>query len=321
MKGKCYLQLGWLSALVAALAFSLTFASPASANPSEFQRFEAGFISNDRAGSARKPAAVGLYVRPYHLVGLEGGKNNAGGLNSGAVMESPAFSTKFANVWLPKQLKFNLDKFPGCDYATILGYPDQCPKGSEVGLKNKDPKCGEPGRAACTIYATGLVRNQLSNPSSQSIAGIYVLPVTLAIRLFVAKNDEQGRKARDLIGLRVISPVSGNVIIPGRLSRASGAQAKSYGYRMRFTIPRGLVSPTEGLVSQLTDFSAGIAKVSYKRRPMVGLTSCPKSRKLLFGYNGEYVINAQRNLASKSPDDEFVIGEVGPVISQQVRCR
>lgn len=303
-----------------ALLGALCLPALAQAAPSTDQRFDARLEGGSKAGTAKKPAAVGLFIRPFHVVGLAGGPKNTGGLNSGAVMESPAFSTKFANVWLPKQLKFNNNSFPGCDYATVLADPDSCPKGSEIGLQNKDPKCGEEGRAACTIFATGLVRNRVPDPSV-NISGIYVLPVTLAIRIFVVKNDESGRSVKDTIALRVISPVSGNIILPGRLSRATGAQAKTYGYRMRFTIPRGLVTPADGLISQLTDFSAGIKKVSYKGKPFVGLTSCPSSRKLNFGYNGEYVINGQRNPNDRNPDTEFIIGEVGSVVAKQVPCK
>lgn len=302
------------------LSLCLCLPALASAEPSTDQRFDAKLVGNSKAGTSKKPAAVGLFINPFHEVGIAGGPKNTGGLNSGAVMESPAFSTKFANVWLPKQLKFNNNSFPGCDYTVALGYPDDCPKGSEVGLTNSDPNCGKTGKPACTIYATGLVRSKVLNPD-ESIAGLYALALTLSVRIFVVKNDEKGNKVKDTLALRVISPTSGNVIMPGKLSKATGAEAKKYGYRMRFTIPRGLVAPTDGLISQLTNFAAGIKKVSYKGKPFVGLTSCPSNKKLNFGYNGEYVINGQKNPSSTNPDNEFVIGEVGPIINKEVACK
>jgi len=296
----------------------LTVPAAAQAAPSTYQRFDAKLVGGNKAGSAKKPAAVGLALRPYHQVGLAGGKDNTGGLNSGAVMESPAFATAFANIWLPKELKFNTGSFPGCNFITVLNDPDLCPKGSEVGLKNSDDACGSAGKPLCSVYAKGLVRGIAPSNNLGSVAGLYALETTLSIRIFVISTYENGSKAKDAIALRVLSPLTGNIIIPGQLSKATGSAAKTYGNRMRFSIPRGLISPLPGLISQLTDFNAGMQKLSIKGQPLIGLTGCPKSKKLTFGYNGEYVINAKTTSVGGG---SFVVGETGPVVKSLVACK
>jgi hypothetical protein len=314
---KWHLELSWTVLLSALVLCFAALAQDAAAKPSTLQRFSAGLVSSNKAGSAAKPAAVGLAMRPYHVVGLEGGPKNELGLNSGAILESPAFSTVFASILLPKQLKFNLATFPGCSDMTILQEPSKCVKGSEIGLRNKDPKCGSVGKSACSVYATGVVRSATSqlNPD---ISGLYVLKTTLSIQVFVM-NSWMGKKVKDNIALRVLSPLTGNVLIRGQLSKVAGAEAKQYGSKMVFSIPSGLISPTPGLVSQLTDFNAGLQRVSRSGKPLVGLTSCPKSKKLSFGYSGQYNINAARR--TDIAGQPFTIDETGPVISSKVNCR
>jgi len=289
------------------LAF-LMLASTALAKPSSFQRFNTSLVS--KSGS-KLNQSIGLRINPFHVIGLAGGPTNAGNLNSGAVMESLPFATKFANVYLPKQIVLNLGVFPKCKFDVALNAPDTCPKGSEIGLKNVNPACATLVPMTCTVYASGLVRN------FNSPAGIYLLKTTLTIRLFVAKTDAYGRPASNLLALRVLSPLSGNVIISGKISKLPTSH--KFGSKIRFNIPAGLVVPFPGLVSQLYDFNAGIKKAFYAGKPLVKLTKCPSTRRLLFGYNGEFNINGQLG-ANTTPDNQFKINEVGPVITKKVKC-
>jgi hypothetical protein len=122
--------------------------------------------------------------------------------------------------------------------------------------------------------------------------------------------------SKDTLALRVKTPLV-VAVIEGKIGKATGSAAKKYGTRVRFTIPDGLIAPTEGLVSQLVDFNSGIKAVSSKGKPLVGLKKCPKSKKLNFGYNGEFTINTTRNPDQKS----WKIAEIGPRIDKVVACK
>ena len=269
------------------LALVLSFAAaPATslASPSTYQRFNAGIVG--KAGTDAKPKAVQLKIHPFHEYGIAGGATNAGGLNSGATMEAP-FSTVYANVFTDKAIKYNLGSFPTCKLQIVFDDPDKCVKTSRVDIPSS---------------ATGLVRTKGALP------GIYTLATVLEIKTFVL--------GKDTLGLRVVTPLATAVIV-GKVSKATGAAAKKYGSRIRFTIPDGLIYPTDGLVSQLVDFNSGIKAVSYKGKPLVGLGKCPKSKKLNFGYNGEFTINATKNADQIS----WKIMDVSPRIDKTVACK
>jgi hypothetical protein len=262
----------------------LAVPAAAQADPSTYQRFDAGIVG--KAGTDAKPKAVQLKIHPFHEYGIQGGKDNTGGLNSGATMEAP-FSTVYANVFTDKAVKYNLGSFPTCKLQTVLDFPDSCVKTSRVDIPSS---------------ATGLVRTRGALP------GIYTLATVLEIKTFVL--------GKDTLGLRVVTPLATAVIV-GKVSKATGAAAKKYGSRIRFTIPDGLIEPTGGLVSQLVDFNSGIKAVSSKGKPLVGLGKCPKSKKLNFGYNGEYTINATKSADQKS----WKIMNVSPRIDKTVACK
>ena len=281
-----------LIAAVTALAVTVPAAS-AFATPAEFQRFAAGLVG--KAGTDAKPKAVQLNIHPFHDYGIKGGPANAGGLNSGAAMEVP-FSTVFANVYLDKALVFNTNSFPACDLQTVLDDPDSCDPDSRVDIPSS---------------ASGLVRTKGALP------GIYTLFTTLEIKTFIMKSRKPGGpRVLDTLALRVKTPLV-TAVIEGKLSNATGSAKKLYGKVMRFTIPDGLIEPTGGLVSQLVDFDSGIKAAYYKGKPGIGLKACPKSKKLNFGYNGEYTINTTKNADQKS----WKIMQVGPRIDKKVACK
>jgi hypothetical protein len=273
-----------LIAAVTALAVTVPAGSAFAANPAEFQRFAAGVVG--KAGSDAKPKAVQLNLHPFHEYGIAGGPTNIGGANTGATNEVP-FSTVFANVYNDKALVFNLGSFPVCKLQTVLDTPDSCPKGSRVDVPSS---------------ASGLVRVKGALP------GLYTLFTDLEIKTFVLTKDS--------LALRVVTPLATAVIV-GKISKATGSAAKKYGTRVRFTIPDGLIEPTQGLVSQLVDFNSGIKAVSSKGKPLVGLKKCPKSKKLNFGYNGEFTINTTKSADQKS----WKIGQIGPRIDKTVACK
>jgi hypothetical protein len=273
-----------LIAAVTALAVAVPASSAFAANPAEFQRFAAGVVG--KAGTDAKPRAVQLNLHPFHEYGIAGGPTNIGGKNTGATNEVP-FSTVFANVYNDKALVFNLGSFPTCKLQTVLDTPDSCPKGSRVDVPST---------------ASGLVRTKGALP------GLYTLFTDLEIKTFVL--------SKDTLALRVVTPLA-TAVIEGKIGKATGSAAKKYGTRVRFTIPDGLIEPTQGLVSQLVDFNSGIKAVSSNGKPLVGLKKCPKSKKLNFGYNGEFTIDTTRSADQKS----WKIGQIGPRIDKTVACK
>jgi len=268
-------------------------ATSAFATPAEHQRFSAGVVG--KAGTNAKPKAVALKIHPFHEYGIKGGATNVGNKNSGATMEAP-FSTVFANVYMDKALVFNLNSFPACDLQTILDDPDICDPDSRVDIPSS---------------ASGLVRTKGALP------GLYSLFTKLEIKTFIMKaRTPGGSRVKDTLALRVVTPLV-TAVIEGKLMNATGSAKKLYGKVMRFTIPDGLIAPTDGLVSQLVDFNSGIRADYYKGKPGIGLKACPKSKKLNFGYNAEFTINATKNADQKS----WKIMQVSPRIDNTVPCK
>jgi hypothetical protein len=279
-------------AAVTALAVAVPAAS-AFATPAEFQGFSAGVIG--KAGTNAKPKAVALKIHPFHYYGIKGGATNVGNKNTGATMEAP-FSTVFANVYMDKALVFNINSFPACDLQTVLDDPDSCDPDSRVDIPSS---------------ASGLVRTKGALP------GVYSLFTKLEIKTFIMKaRTPGGPRVKDTLALRVVTPLV-TAVIEGKLGNPTGSAKKLYGKVMRFTIPDGLIAPTDGLVSQLVDFDSGIRAAYYKGKPGIGLGACPKSKKLNFGYNGEYTINATKSKDQKS----WKINQTGPRIDKTVPCK
>lgn len=327
----------FLLAAVATVGALLT-GGVAHADPYTLQRYDAKINGNNKAGTSKKPRAISVTLNPHHDVGLAGGPTNAGKANTGAVLENP-FATVFAYTWFPKEIKVQGGTFPGCSEKVILDTPDKCPKGSEIGTTNpggRNPQTGkdnceeggvnDKGQPVnCKVYATGLVRNF----NAVGADGTYVLPTVLAVRIFNMTSDQTGKKLKDTIALRVISPVSGNVIIRGEYGKVSSQEkssfngAKSYSSRVKFIIPSGLIAPTDTLIAQLTDFNAGIKALTSKGKPYFGLAGCPKSKKLKFGYNGQYNIGLDKNAEPRNApaNGGYSINATGPVISTTVACK
>ena len=273
-----------------ALFLALMPVSSAVASPKTFQRFEAHVLGS--AGTNAKPKPVELDTRPYFDFGVAGGPTNSGGLNSGSTLEVP-FATVFSTIYLDKALTTATGVFPGCNIHVALDTPDKCPAGSRVDTPSS---------------ASGLAR------STNDSGGKYVLKTNLEVKIFVLSTDSRDRPAHDMLGLRVVTPLA-TAIVEGQLSPATGADKKLYGQKMRFTIPTGLIVPTDGLVSQLLDFDTGIKRAVYKGTPLIGLRSCPASKKLSIGYRGEYSIKP--HLAEQT---HWRVDEVSNRIDVKVPC-
>ena len=289
---------------ISALAVALP-ASSALASPSKFQRFDVGVVGGH--GTAAKPKAIQLKLHPFHEYGTKGGPTNAGNKNTGGTLEVP-FSTVFAYIYFDPAIVFNTNSFPGCDKTTVINTPDDCPAGSRVDIASSASgmlrvKGGAPGAFAAWPKQPGFPANDLVN---------------LEIKTFVENAlTPGGAPVKDTLALRVQSPVSGGVVIDGKLENVVGPAKKFYTKRMKFSIPDGLISPAPTVVSQLVNFDSGVRAVSANGKPLVGLGACPKSKELNFGYNADYTINTTR----QSDGIHWLIGDTGKIISKVVPCK
>ena len=263
-------------------------ASAAFAAPDTYQRFNAKVIG--KAGTDKKPASIGSFLEPFHLVGDAGGAANTGNQNTGALLED-VFETVEAHVYLPKEMTLATKGFPTCRDAVILAAPNTCPKGSDIGKG----------------VAHGYARN------SPSQLGQYLLAPELEVRVFIMSPTR--------IGLRVISTVTAASIITGDIKKATGAAAKKYGTDIHFIIPKGLTEPLPGIASQLSQFNSTIKAVkNSKGVPLQTLKACPKSKKLNFGYNGLYNIGLDKSASPKTATG-FSINKVGPIVGITAPCK
>ena len=262
--------------------------SSALAAPYTLQRFGAKVVG--KAGTDKKPASVGVYINPYHIFSDKGGPSDAGGVNSGALLE-PAFATLSAHVYLPKEMSISTVGFPTCSEATILATPEKCPKGSEI------------GKGVAYGWARG----------SNEVPGHYLLAVPLTVRAFILSSKA--------ITLRVISPLIAANVMTGVISKATGPAAKKYGTDIAFTLPKGLIEPLPGTASQLAAFDSTLkAEKNSKGKALMSLKACPKSKKLNFGYSAEYNIGLDKSTAPLSSTG-FSISSKGPVVGITAPCK
>ena len=278
------------NAIAVLLAASACFAVPAStalASPDDYQHFEVRVFG--KAGSDKKPSSIGSYLHPFSAVNSSGGPTDLGGVNSGSLLEPP-FETVLAHLYLPKQMKLATKGFPTCTQPVILAAPESCPPGSEIGQG----------------VAAGYARNANAAP------GTYLLAPSLTVRVFIITSKS--------IGLRVISAVTAASIITGDIGPTKGALAKIYGTEILFKIPKGLTEPLPGIASQLSSFDSTIpARRNSRGVALQSLSSCPKSKKLNFGYSGLFNIGLDKKHSPKTALG-YSINSTGKLVGIKVPC-
>ncbi len=179
-----------------------------------------------------------------------------------AAVDAAPFATKIAHVYLDKNFVFNVKAFPTCKSGVISKTPAACPKGSEV------------GSGSAVGRALGIEQNDLK------------------VRAFNGPNNHFYL----LVDGSSVLTIHG--VIDGVLKKSTGP----YGYELRFTIPAGLQSPSDGIIAALVDFKTSIAaKPTGKRKvSYVSVKSCPKGG-LKVGYKGEYTDNTSQRVDMKVP--------------------
>lgn len=260
--------------------------------PAEEQSWEGKIFSGSKPGKTPKKGSIGAYLHPFH-------KNTWPGVESkttGSAQVSPPFATAYADVYLDKNLKFNADPFPGCSLDKVLaldptkkGAPPGCPKASYLGAGD----------------AAGFVRAENAAP------GVSVTTATLQDRLFASG-------IKNTVYLYTYSELSKGNVIVGTVNKASG----KWGQRIRFLLPKGLIKPVDGIVSQLSTFDTTIPAKSYKGKALITLKKCPSNKKILTGFQNFYSNNGtpKPGVAPKDGND-YVISSQSEIISTTSKCK
>jgi hypothetical protein len=161
----------------------------------------------------------------------------------------PAFAATDTIVHLGKQLTFQGKALKTCSATQVAQDDTKCPKGSRVGS----------GVAAGN--ALGLTEN-------------------LTVKAY---NGPGGNKLELLVDGQ--TPLAIHNVIEGVLSKDTGP----YGNKLSVHVPEALQSPAPGVYATLIQFDTTINKVlGSKKRPYVGINSCPKNKKIAFGVDYKY---------------------------------
>lgn len=271
-------------------------------DPETYQDFEAKSFAGAKPGSTPRAGSIGTYLHPFHnrtwpLVSSP---------TSGAIQISPPFATVVSYIYLDKNVTFNADPFPGCPLEKVLALdPDikgaaaaGCPEESQIGA----------GKAAGFARA---VKSRAGGPGCGKGCS-YVLTTTLQTRTFASG-------IKNTIWLYTYSELTKGNVIVGTLEKY---RDKRFGSRIRFVLPRGLIQPTGGVVSQLSTFDSTIPAQSYDGKPLTTLRKCPSSKRVWAGYQGVYSNNATPK-AGVSPVDgnDFVVSGTSKILSRSGKCR
>ena len=162
------------------------------------------------------------------------------------------------SIYFAKAIKNNAKHFPSCTRSQIDGkatFPSKCNK-AVVGKGSAKALAGLPGSPASQSVDQGLNVKAVNGPKGKTI--------------FLVLNSQPD------------APVAiANRVVPGAVVKSSG----SFGFRVRFTIPKDLQSQL-GLSISLTDFDVKITnkartvkvkvktKVQKKKLSYLQLTSC-----------------------------------------------
>ena len=273
-------------ALVAGAACSLCAllgAGQARADPTEFQRFRATVSGSPGTAARPRPVEVALHTW------------QEGTGDPPSFLESPPYAMLFVHIYLPREVRLNTRRSPGCPERRIVDDPASCPRGSEI---------GRTGRAA------GYARPE----NAPAGVGTYV---SLTNRIFVI------REAPNTLAVRVKTPLTAGVM-RAVIRAAKGRERRKWGQVVDFTIPIGLVQPAPGVMSQLTDFVGVIRRATAGGRPVLGLGPCPRGRRLNFGFMAEYNRNLEtgnRGLGTSSKaNGSFSVNVRSPITQSLAAC-
>lgn len=288
-------------AMVGALV-TVGAASAASTEPATHQDFEAKSFAGSKPGKTPKAGPIGTFLNPFHNETWP----QVSSTTVGAMQVSPPFATVISYVYLDKNVTFNADPFPGCPKEKVLALNPAvkgaaaagCPKESQIGA----------GTAAGFARAA----NSPAGSASCAIGCAYLLTTKLQTRTFASGE-------KNTIYLYTYNELTKGNVIVGTLEKYKSSK---YGSRIRFVLPKGLIQPTAGVVSQLSTFDSTIPAQTYKGKSLTTLNKCPSNKKVWAGYQGLYSNNATPK-AGVSPIDgnDFVVSSQSPIVDRSGKCK
>ena len=287
--------------LAATLALALVAAvvpagSALAVDPDTYQDFEAKSFAGSKPGKTPKKGSIGTYLHPFHNRTWP----QVADKTAGAMQVAPPFATVISYIYLDRNVTFNADPFPGCPKEKVLALDPNvkgaaaagCPKESQIGAGD----------------AAGFAR------AVNSVPGQALLTTSLQTRTFASG-------IRNTIWLYTYNELTKGNVIVGTLEKYSGPD-KRYGSRIRFVLPRGLIQPTGGVVSQLSTFDSTIPAQTYNGKHLTTLRKCPSSKKIWAGYQGTYSNNATPKPGISPADgNDFVVSGTSKIISRSGKCR
>lgn len=272
--------------------FAFTSVAAAAETPSTHQDFKAK-VFGSKTSSVAKKGSVGSYLNPFHNETWPQVTDKT----AGAMQVTPPFATVIAYIYLDKNVKFNADPFPGCPKDKVLAL-NPAVKGAAAAGCPKESQLGE-GTAAGFARAVG------------AAPGSFLLSPTLQTRVFAS-----GQK--NTIWLYTYNETTKGNIIVGTLQKGSG----KYGQKIKFVLPKGLILPFDGLVSQLSTFDSTIPAATYKGKHLMTLSKCPSNKKLNVGYQGLYSNNGTAKPGvSPVTGEDFVVTSQSPIINRTAKCK
>lgn len=272
---------------LALVAVGLVTAVQALAGPEDFQRFKGSLFGAQGSRSLAKAGPVGFFV-DFALASDVADR-------SGALFERVPFATLFADIYVDRQVAVRPFMAAGCP-------PEQI-KALNPALRTVNT-C-----AAATQLGEGLASGYARNVDSAP--GEYLRHVDLQVRAFRGPG-------RESFLLYVYSELSKENLVSASVSRIPGKGP--YGSRIRFVIPRGLITPGQGVVSQLAGFRIRIPAGVAGGRGVFRLGRCPSSRRLKMGFRADYNENLSTAGRSKNADG-FAITSRSPFLRTSSRCR
>ena len=256
------------------------------AGPEDFQRFKGGLFGSAGERSLAKAGPVG-FLADFSLVTDVADR-------SGALFEQSPFATLFADIYVDRRIAVRPFEAASC--------PPEKIKALNPALKtiNTCAAVSQLGRG----LASGYARNVGASP------GQYLADVDLQVRAFRGPG-------RNRFLLYVYSELSKENLVSAEVSEVPGKGP--YGSRIRFVIPRGLITPAPAVISQLSGFRLLVPASAAGGRGVFRLGRCPSSRRLKLGFRADY----NDNLSTAGPvrnADGFAITSSSPMLSSTSRC-
>ena len=269
-------------------------AAAGAVSPETYQDFQAKSFAGSKPGKTPKAGSIGTYLNPFHNSTWP----QVSDKTAGAVQVAPPFATVISFIYLDKNVTFNADPFPGCPKEKVLAL-DPTVKGAAAAGCPKESQIGA-GEAA------GFAR------AINSVPGQSLLTTTLQTRTFASG-------IKNTIWLYTYNELTKGNVIVGTLEKY---RDKRFGSRIRFVLPRGLIQPTAGVVSQLSTFDSTIPAQSYKGKHLTTLRQCPSSKRIYAGYQGMYSNNATPKPGISPADgNDFVVSGTSKIISRSGKCK